>query len=236
MNEKEKALAKIQKCLRLAKSTNSHEAALALKQAYALMKKHNISESVALDCDNFVKGGEVKSHNTAQVPSYINSLLNVIMRCFTVSVVFRTGYDNNTTVIFYGNQSDVMIAEYAYMFLARKLTKARSEYISSLGCIRKSSKTKRGDAFARGWIFAVYEELKTLQRYNDDAAYKAAHAKVRAYQKSLTGEIEVAKTKESSTSPHHVDAVCLGIKSGSKVSISRAVNATEQVYLEDKTA
>ncbi len=236
MNEKEKALSKIQKCLRLAKSTNSHEAALALKQAYALMKKHNINEGVALDCDNFVKGGEVKSHNTAQVPSYIDGLLNVIMRCFTVSVIFRTSYDNNTAVIFYGNQSDVMIAEYAYMFLARKLTKARSEYISSLGCYRKSSKTKYGDAFAKGWVFAVQEELKTLRRHNDDLEFKAAYAKVEAYKKSLTGEIGIAKTKEPSTSPHHVDAIRLGIEQGSKVSISRAVNATEQVYLEGKTA
>ena len=41
--DKEKILDKIKKCLALSKSANEHEAAQALKQAQALMEKHEVN-------------------------------------------------------------------------------------------------------------------------------------------------------------------------------------------------
>ena len=40
----EKVLEKIKKCLRLAKSSNPHEAAAAMRQAQKLMEKYNLTE------------------------------------------------------------------------------------------------------------------------------------------------------------------------------------------------
>jgi hypothetical protein len=40
--DQQRILEKIKKCFALAKSTNQHEAAIALKQAYALAKQHGI--------------------------------------------------------------------------------------------------------------------------------------------------------------------------------------------------
>lgn len=226
-------MAKIQKCLRLSKSTNPHEAALALKQAYALMKKHNISENIVEGCEYMITGKEVQSHNTQQFPNYLNMLLNIIKRTFTVTAILRTRL-SKTYIVFYGDESDVMIAEYAYTFLTRLLVKARTEYIRSLSkkTISRATKTMRGDVFAKGWALGVSSELKTLRRYNDDE-YQAAQDKVEAYRDDLTGKLEIAKTKDSPDINHRtVAAYNSGYEAGGKVSITKAVNNTEQKYIK----
>lgn len=227
MNDKERAMSKIQKCLRLSKSTNPHEAAQAVKQAYALMKKHNISEQVVNGCEYLIKGSKVQSHKTQQVPCYLDTLLSVICRTFTVEVIFNESW-NKTCVTFYGEQSDVMIAEYAYTFLSRQLIKSRVKYISLLSRrLSRSEKTKRGDIFAEGWVLGVHEELKTLQRHHD-GEYEAACSKVKEYKKSLTGELKIAKTKDTpEISSKESAAYYSGYEAGSNVSINRAVNNTE---------
>ncbi|MBX9597138.1 MAG: DUF2786 domain-containing protein [Burkholderiales bacterium] len=241
MNEKEKALAKIQKCLRLANSTNPHEAAQALKQAYALMRKHNISEGVAIDCGDITIGSELNATNTNKIPEWLNHLVNVIQDTFSVVATCRTYSGSNyygsrttykSTIKFHGERSDVIIAEYAFNFLLRLLRKSRSEYSSQLSSFKRN-RTKLADQYAQGWCIGVNNALRDLRRFNPDEQ-KKQREKINNYINTVHGDLDTKKiTKQTATDMTSLRA---GFNDGQKVEINRGINTTEQTYLEDKTA
>lgn len=234
--EKERILEKIKKCLALAKSTNPHEAAQALKQAYALMKKHNVDESIA-DISEITRGESLDYSNTKSGVVYLDRLLGIVQRCFDVNAVqnIRHSYRTKQTIRFIGNSSDVMIAEYAWAYLARILKKSRAEFIKNLSYrYSNATKTKKANIYAMGWCDGIYDELLTLRRTPDAAEYDCKYNDNQKYIDTLYGKLDTAKAKKISLenlSDLELEAYFIGASEAEGVSISRAVNGADEPTL-----
>lgn len=157
----EKTLAKLKKLLSLSKSNNPHEAALALQRARKLMDAFNItSEDVALS-DIGEEISEYWPVGAMKPPCYMLGLLTIIQDAFGVKSLILQGIKNR--VSFYGLKERTALAAYTYDVLGRQLIRARRDYISQQNKrIKTSTKSRRGDKFAEGWIIAVLGEIEKL--------------------------------------------------------------------------
>ncbi|MDF7669854.1 DUF2786 domain-containing protein [Orbaceae bacterium ESL0721] len=160
-NNNEKYIEKIKKLLALAKSTNPHEAALAMQRALKLMAEHNInSNDVELSKINESMAERTPTDSEKQ-PSYVGMLANVICSSFGVQGYFNYNDEtNHTTVSFYGMNERPQLAAYAFDVLVRLITKARKEFLNSQNKrVKKSTKMSRADQFCIGWISGIYNAL-----------------------------------------------------------------------------
>lgn len=157
----EKILTKLKKLLSLSKSNNPHEAALALQRARKLMDAFNItSEDVALS-DIGEEISEYWPVGAMKPPRYMLGLLTIIQDAFGVKSLILQGIKNR--VSFYGLKERTALAAYAYDVLGRQLIRARRDYIGQQNKrIKTSTKSRRGDKFAEGWIIAVLGEIEKL--------------------------------------------------------------------------
>ena len=121
MSDKRKILEKIRKCLALAKSSNPHEAAAALRQAQKLMAAHKLSEQ---DIDLLsVKSARANAGRAQKPPKWQHMLVGVICEAFSVEAIFRSGFfQKETEVEFIGIEEAPEVASYAYDVLRRQFT------------------------------------------------------------------------------------------------------------------
>ncbi|HIE4801251.1 TPA: DUF2786 domain-containing protein [Serratia marcescens] len=190
----EKYLAKIKKLLNLARrSTNSNEAANALSQAQALMRKHSLTET-DIDLMEIGRASSKGAPSQAQkIPAYMSALGRMVCRAFGVACYYEYAsafYSNGNgrrTVIFYGPNERPEIAAYAFDVLSRQLVKARREFTAKMRRnIKPSTKVSRADQFCEGWVNGAYcvidlyrvsEPEKTLMtayynRMNDEMEFE----------------------------------------------------------------
>jgi hypothetical protein len=167
MSECEKYLAKIKKLLNLARrSSNPHEAATALNQAQALMRKHKLSQNDIDLMDITSKASKGAPSHAQSIPRYMTFLGQLICRAMGVNCYysFRRNYMNGqkqNTVIFYGPDERPEIAAYAFDVLSRQMVKARRTFIASLRKnIKPATKTARADQFCEGWTEGAYQAIE----------------------------------------------------------------------------
>ena len=230
--EKERILAKIQKCLNLSNSSNPNEAAQALKQAQALMRKYNIDAGVINDCGEIGSGERLQVTKTKNMAEWVATLLSSIQQIFCVTAIisrqasYYEGTQYRTLVQFYGDKSDVAIAEYAFNFLLRLLKKHRANYYSKLNGLYKPSKlTVMADNYARGWVMGVHSEMADLRPYKDDA-YVEQKKKVASYVDEIHGKLDFDEHKKSKFDD--VNSMRAGYVDGKEVEINRGVAASDQ--------
>ncbi|POT29867.1 DUF2786 domain-containing protein [Citrobacter braakii] len=168
-NETEKCLAKIKKLLNLARrSLNSHEAACALNQAQALMRKHKLSQNDIDLMDITSKASKGAPSHAQNIPRYMTFLGQLICYAMGVNCYYssRRNYMNGqkkNTVIFYGPNERPEIAAYAFDVLSRQMVKARRTFIASLRKnIKPATKTARADQFCEGWAEGAYHTIETF--------------------------------------------------------------------------
>ncbi len=149
-----KALDKIKKCLRLAASSNPHEAAAAMRQARALMEKYRIEEADVLM-------GEVQEHGARSgsrlnPPQWEARLAGCVAYAYACKVIFVCGPGEWR---FIGEMAEV--AGYAMTLLLRQVRQARRDYIADkLKRCKTATKTKRADVFCDAWVFAVRRQVQ----------------------------------------------------------------------------
>ncbi len=208
----EKILRKIKRCLALAKSSNANEAATALRQAQALMQKHQISKSdisAADICSHCVSvGAGIKP------PVYIVGLINLIRKAFGVEMVYRSTYNGSRWeggVEFIGFEGAAEVAGYAMTVLGRQLKLDRTAYLKNLAGQRRSTKTRRADLYARAWVKAVGLKVITSQisEVNQTAfeVYKARNH----------GKLKFGKSLDRGFRVNDSEAFSQGLKDGERV-------------------
>lgn len=79
---------KVKKCIALSKSDNPHEAAAALRQAQALMRKHGIDEAGIVASEVSAADVEHKSGNTARPPAWETMLMMLVGTAFGCKGMF----------------------------------------------------------------------------------------------------------------------------------------------------
>lgn len=146
---REDALKKVKKCLALAKSSNEHEAATALRQAQALMREYQLTDFEVTASD--IKEVRVRAQSSCIV-AWENRLVHRICEAFGTERFFDRQYDEagnlRTWYVFIGFPSSVEIGAYAYEILSRQCAKSRREHVSKQKRCKPATKTARGDAFA----------------------------------------------------------------------------------------
>ncbi len=159
-------LAKIRKCLALAKSANEHEAAAALAMAQRLMAEHGIDEA-GLELVEVDEASARASRNVR--PPRWESILAATV-CHALSVV--QFIDLSGDRCFVGRAPRPEIAAYAFAVLFRQLKSARATYISKeLRRCKPGRKRQRADVFCEGWASAVRRKVEQLMPTpNDDEA------------------------------------------------------------------
>ncbi|VFR34693.1 hypothetical protein ANDA3_3766 [plant metagenome] len=150
--DRDKMLDKIKKCLALAKSANEHEAAIALRQAHALMREHGIS---AFDVEHSDIEEEAAGAGAARrPPSWEAGLATRIADAFDCDVFLEAGYPCGRWV-FVGPAPAGQIARYAFDVLFRQAKRARVHYMKTALKRCTTTRTRRADTFCEGWVMAA---------------------------------------------------------------------------------
>ena len=157
--DRDKALAKIKKCLALGRSSNEHEASAAMRQAQKLMAEFDLD-------DRDVALSDVVEARTRAVMQTIVAweveLARMIADAFGcdtfVSRHVLPGRCLRARLMrhFVGVGTYAEVAQYAFEVLSRQCAKARLAHIADQprNC-KPITKTARGDKFALYWVFAV---------------------------------------------------------------------------------
>ena len=172
---KSEIIAKIKKCLALSKSSNEHEAAAAMRQAMALMAKHNIEDAEILAADAGECGA--KSGAKKSPSNWETRLANMVGNAFGCDVIlFSTYFLASGEWRFIGVGASPEIAVYAFQVLHRQAKSARAEYIKTkLKRCKTSTKTARSDIFCEAWVSGIQRLLQTFSRTEQQSAAIAAY-------------------------------------------------------------
>lgn len=151
---RDQAIRKVLRCLRLAASSNPHEAAAALRQARALMAQHGLSEGDVL-ASEFTEASAPTRARGAVLPASQVILANAIAAGFRCEFIQarQTGWRASTRLVFVGTAADAQVAAYAFTVLRRQLEADRAKYTRRIR--KRANRAARGEQFALGWVGAV---------------------------------------------------------------------------------
>ncbi len=160
-----RCIVKIEKLLALAGSANEHEANLAMQKANKLIEKYNI---------NSLKSGKEQSYAShiidekkKQIATYQRHLCRIVQDFFFVKVVMASLYDplrNETykTIEILGTRENVIVAEYCYSFLDKKLHSLWQQNRKRFSGVTKTEK----NSYFLGLLRGVYEKLQEQRQKN----------------------------------------------------------------------
>lgn len=169
-------IAKIKKLLALSKSSNEHEAALALAKAKELMEIHSLTDAVIRTAD--VTEANAVASVKASPSKWEMQLARIVRTAFGVAYLFDSGYGEGQWV-FVGVAPAPEIAAYAFQTLLRQVQAQRRGYVAGLPKrLKLATKRNRGNLFALAWVAAVAEKVGNFagkNRSEDIEAYLENH-------------------------------------------------------------
>ena len=161
---------KIRKLLRLSKSSEPNEAALALRRARELMNKHGVTEAHIAMAD--IREHRAAAGNYKRPPEYISILAEACASLFQCTYYWNTRSALNlrtlrrtheTAPVFVGVEPNAEICGYCYDVLAAKLRRARANvYIPGRHRMTRREITVERDSYAWGWVEGVSRNIQEL--------------------------------------------------------------------------
>lgn len=219
--DKEKVLDKIKKCLALGKSANEHEAAQALKQAQALMRKYEISDAdVALSDIGEQRGGRKMAFKLAQWQWNVANMVADVFGCEC--------YMLGKTMMFYGLGNRAEIAAYAFEVVYRQITAARRNFLKTCRARKPAHRRYLADQFCDGWMCGAWEVVKSFEMPAEEKAVMDAYTK-KKHPDMVVAATRDAKTSKLQGSYAQFEAWRSGADAGKNVQLHHAMNGTEEV-------
>lgn len=173
MSDRNFIIAKIKKCLALAKSSNEHEAAIALRQAQRMMQQHGITDFDVEAAD--IQEEATKAGASSAPARWECGLATRVAKAFDCAVFLAVDYPVGKWT-FVGAAPSGEIARYAFEVMFRQVKRARVGYIkTALKRCGPTSRTRRADLFCEGWVMAATALIEAF------AGSEAQQAKVTAY-------------------------------------------------------
>jgi hypothetical protein len=221
---------KIKKCLALSQSDNPNEAAAALRQAQALMRKHGLDEAAVADAEVGEAVVEVKSANARRPPMWEAKLIAVIGEAFGCRPLIHraikgTGrHCGKAGYRYIGLKSSAVTAAYCATVLLRQLRRHRGDHVKALraearleGWVPTAVEERSaGDAFCVGWLNAVQRQVSAFANPGD-----IDKAIVRRWQ-ALSGG-RVAKATVNQIGCWDGSSIQAGAEAGRRVALHRPV-------------
>lgn len=205
---REAAVEKVKKLLRLSKSSNEHEAAAAMRQAQALMRQHQIEEAEAAGADAQIdpieevasdaRRGKTPPVDLVALAALVSdafgthSLIRVRQKLFDVSWIEPR---------FIGPTPRGELSAYAFNVLWRQLSAAKRVHLRRVR--NRKNRAARGDHFGLGFVDGVRALLNVWDLSVEDAA--RMELQLRATHPNMTHEEFGARTGARSNLPTHND-------------------------------
>ena len=213
--EHRKIIDKICKCLRLSESGNPHEAAMALRQAHRLMRKHRISEDLVREA--IVAESVVDIGQAYTPPFWVLALANLVADTFDCRVFVARHYGRRPEYRFLGLDLSPELATYTFEVLLRQLTDAREEFVASVMDTDDTEAQRRGDVFAQAWLFRVAQTVRDFARNEEvltrvDAHIQAEHGKT----------ADLSREPAQPENADYEDILC-GMRAANDVSLFRSL-------------
>ncbi len=175
MTDRETIIAKILKCLALAKSANEHEAAAALRQAQKLMAAHGVTDLDIAHAD--IQEESTRAGVSSKPARWECGLALRVARTFSCETYFVIGYPVGRWV-FVGASPSGEIARYAFEVMFRQVKRARAAYIkAALKRIVPKNRTRRADLFCEGWMVSATALIERLAGNDEQVARIAGYLK-----------------------------------------------------------
>ena len=218
----DKHIQREKKLLALSKSSNVHEAALALEHAQRLMQEQGLSMTD-------VRMFDVKSHVVpmakAKTPAnHIQNLSQLIAGAFGCELFVTSqevGWGKwESKVCFIGIESAAELAGYAFDVLRRQLERDRREHLAGLKRCSPTTKTRRADAFCSAWVWQIRGKVAKL-------AVSAEHeSAIAAWLQRKHPDLEDGKRRRSAAlGPRDFSSVKAGIGKGEEAQLYAGVGA-----------
>ncbi|EBF4233498.1 DUF2786 domain-containing protein [Salmonella enterica] len=171
MSTNEKMLSRIRKLMTLADNTsNPHEAAVALRQAQALMVKYGVEpESVVLSGIKTETCLNIPS-NALAVPGWLNALVTVV--CMAAGCRSYYGWYQHSdkkkrrSVTFYGFGERAEVAGYLFGVTCRQLKRDTDHYLHTACAhplLKLSTIRRRMDEYRLYWVAGVWSALESFE-------------------------------------------------------------------------
>ncbi len=157
MNPPESILEKIRALLRLAKSDNVHEAALAMQKAVELATKHALDLSDISPDDDLNKIIGERLPCPARLAREYVEAFNIVHGFFNVNLTVIKG---SGRVLFVGTQMDIEIADYVCTFLVRSCRECLAKYKAQEKQARRKTTGAKIVNYIEGFFFAIRLNLR----------------------------------------------------------------------------
>ncbi len=216
--DRDRILEKVKKCLEMAKGkgANPNEAEIALRQAHKLMESYNLQMGDVLA--SMAGEAKIPAGSEGKPPAWRVMLAQVCCHSFGTHLIIRSGGWGSASFTFVGCGAAPELSGYAYQVLERQLQKARKEYLATQTRCKPKTKRARGDAFAHGWIEAVYAKVDDFAGVDDNIA-EAIQAYTAKHYPNL-GKFEMKRRKVKARDEVATDA---GYQAGKNAQLHRAV-------------
>ncbi len=170
----QKFLARVEKLLALGKSSNEHEAELAIQKANELIEKYHLSQLLLNERPEYTF--LVINRKRKQVATYQKSICSILQEFFFVQVVLSSIYDpqeNDTykTIEVFGAVENVAIAEYCYYFLENQLSLLWTANKGQFGAKQRSHK----NSYLLGMVRGFYQKLQVQQELRQEEVDRTRH-------------------------------------------------------------
>ena len=224
-DERKSIIEKIKKCLELAKSSNEHEAATALRQAQKLMQAYDISD---LDIEHADIQEEGARAGASQKPArWECGLAGRVADAFGCSVYLSVNYPVGRWV-FVGAAPSGEIACYAFEVMYRQIKRARAEYIKTALKRCTTTRTRRADLFCEGWVMSATQLVEGF------AGNETTKGRITAYlehKRNLTSFEGRNRNAGRNLTVRECDDVAAGNRAGRDAELNRGVDGAEQALI-----
>lgn len=228
MNNNERVLEKIRKCLAMANDGRGspEEAAVALRQAQALMAKHGVTVRDA--AGSAVNTQDVRSKvSITKTTQWELALFAVVGKAFGCELLWlpsRTGLPTDKGHYqFIGVAHNTEVAVYTVAVLLRQVMAARARFIAELPpYFSRGEKTKAGNGYCLGWVHSVHAVVHAFS--DPDGSNKAAIEAYREREK-LNG-LKSAKARKTEADAWSWQR---GAVDGADAQLNRGVNDTAAI-------
>lgn len=214
----ESAIKRVKKCLELSRSASEHEAATALRQAQALMRKFNLSADGVLAHD--VGEATIKAKYKSKPPSWDWILVHAAASMFGCVVLFEFTPSKGSRWIFIGEGGNAEVASYAYEVLSRQLRRSKAAFMDGLPTgLGVGMKRKLSKGFAEGWVSRV---VGMIAKYA--GAMQDPPETVKAYVNTHNNNLKKANVRAFKVGDPVKDyAISAGFREGAKAQLHPGV-------------
>lgn len=221
----QKIIDKICKCLRLSESCNPNEAALALRQAHALMEKYNITEEQLIAAE--VAEAAALAGERYNPPFWALALSELVAKVYACRTLVSRRYGRQPEFRFIGMGAAAEIAKYTFAVLHRSLSRARENFVRDLSEASLEERERRGDVFAQAWLFRIARMVA------DFASTPSNNEAVDRYIKEHYGNTQDLEGQPAPPVNEDYEDILSGMRAASDVVLLRSVSkvpAVQELY------